>query len=329
MSDLSRRQIIQTGAAMGGVAMASGLGLDRAYAANFPSKAFTMYSAGSAGGGFDRVSRNFAPKFEELTGQPFNVVFTPGAGGTLTATKLLTAPPDGHTMAYIAFSSMNVAIHVMNPPNYSYDAFAPIGTGYGGPLAIFTGKDNDKYNSIEDLVEASKKGRVTAGISGAKEWYHVGGLIFNKRTGAEITYVPYGGGGPSRKAAASGEADAVMTGLFDASANYDILKCLCIFAKENPIPDIVQAPTMFDVYPKQALEMLHPTGLTTSAEVKAKNPEHYQYLVDTYKKAITDPATKERLVKSGFPRESLIYWGPDEINEWKKEFLAEVTQITF
>ena len=140
-----------------------------------------MYSAGSAGGGFDRVSRNFAPKFEELTGQPFNVLFTPGAGGTLTATKLLTAPPDGHSVAYIAFSSMDVAIHVMKPPNYSYESFAHIGTGYSGPLAIFTGKDNDKYNSIEDLVAASKKGRVTAGISGAREWYHIAGLIFNRR----------------------------------------------------------------------------------------------------------------------------------------------------
>lgn len=329
MSVFSRRQILQTGAVAGGAALTTGLGLDEVFAATFPSKAFTMYSAGKAGGGFDRASRNFAPEFERLTGQPYKVIFTPGAGGVLTATKLLTAPPDGHTMAYIAFSSMNVAIHVGKPPNFSYDSFAHIGTGYSGPLALFVGK-NSKYDKLEDLINDSKKGRVTAGISGAREWYHVGGLILNARTGGNITYVPYGGGGPSRKAAASGEADAVMTGLFDAASNYDVLKCLCIFADKNPIPNIIQAPTMKEIYgDKTGITMMHPTGLTTSAEVKAKNPDNYRYVVDAYKKAITAKTTRDRLIKSGFPAEALVYWGPDEINEWQKEFLSEVQKINF
>ena len=328
MSEFTRRRFLESGVAVGGGVLAAGLGLDAAVAASFPSKAFTMYSAGKAGGGFDRVSRNFAPEFERLTDKPFKVLFTPGAGGVLTATKLLSAKPDGHTVAYIAFSSMGVAIHVSKPPNFSHDSFAHIGTGYGGPLALFVGK-NSKVESIEQLVSESKKRRVTAGISGAREWYHVGGLIFNARTGANITYVPYGGGGPSRKAAASGESDAVMTGLFDASTNYDILRCLCIFADKNPIPHLIQAPTMGEVFGNKAISMLHPTGLTTSAEVKKKNPENYAYLVDTYKKAITAKSTRERLIKSGFPPEALIYWSPEEIEEWQKSFLSEVKQISF
>lgn len=328
MSDVTRRRFLKGSAAIGGGMLAAGLGLDPVHAAAFPSKAFTMYSAGKAGGGFDRASRNFSPEFERLTGQPFKVIFTPGAGGVLTATKLLTAAPDGHTVAYIAFSSMGVAIHVTKPKNFSYDSFAHIGTGYGGPLAMFVGKNSD-VETIEQLVEKSKNGRVTAGISGAREWYHVGGLIFNARTGANITYVPYGGGGPSRKAAASGEADAVMTGLFDASANYDILRCLCIFAEKNPIPHIIQAPTMHDVYGSKAVDMLHPTGLTTSVEVKKQNPDHYRYVVDTYKEAITAKVTRDRMIKSGFPPEALVYWSPEQIDEWQKEFLAEVKQINF
>jgi tripartite-type tricarboxylate transporter receptor subunit TctC len=329
MSTFTRRQILQTGAVAGGAAMASGLGLKDALAANFPSKAFSMYVAAKAGGGFDRATRGFGPEFERVTGQPMKVIFTPGAGGVLTATKLLTAQPDGHSLAYVAFSSLNVAIHVGKPPNFSYDSFAHLGTAFGGPLAIFVGK-NSKYNSLEDLMEASKKGRVTAGISGAREWYHVGGLILNSRTGGNITYVPYGGGGPSRKAAASGEADAVMTGLFDAANQYDVLKCLCIFADKNPIPHLIQAPTMKEIYgDKKGISMMHPSGVTTSVEVKNKNPDNYAYIVDAFKKAATSDATRDRMIKSGFPKEALMYWSPEEVEAWQSEFLSEVKKISF
>lgn len=329
MSNFSRRQVLQTGAAVGGAAMASGLGLDSALAANFPNQAFSMYVAAKAGGGFDRATRGFGPEFERVTGQPMKVIFTPGAGGVLTATKLLTARPDGHSLAYVAFSSLNVAIHVGKPPNFSYGSFAHLGTAFGGPLAIFVGK-NSKINSLEELMEASKKGRVTAGISGAREWYHVGGLILNARTGGNITYVPYGGGGPSRKAAASGEADAVMTGLFDAANQYDVLKCLCIFADKNPIPHLIQAPTMKEIYgDKKGISMMHPSGVTTSAEVKQKNPENYAYIVDAFKKAATSAATRDRMIKSGFPKEALMYWSPEEVEAWQGEFLSEVQKISF
>ena len=52
-------------------------------------------------------------------------------------------------------------------------------------------------------------------------------------------------------------------------------------------------------------------------------------LVDTYKQAITAKSTRDRLIKSGFPPEALVYWSPEEIEEWQKGFLAEVKQISF
>ncbi|MBI4184567.1 MAG: twin-arginine translocation signal domain-containing protein [Proteobacteria bacterium] len=328
MSELTRRSFLKSGAAAGGAAMVGGLGLPAALAQEkFPSQPFTQYSAGSAGGGFDLVARSLAPEWERITGQPYKIIFTPGAGGVLTATKLLSAPPDGHTLAFIAYSSMNVSIHYTKPQGFGFGSFAHLGTSYMGPLALFTGK-NSPYQTIDDLVKAGKTKKLTAGISGAREWYHIGGLIFNKRAGLNIDYIPYGGGGPSRKAAASGETDTVMTGLFDAAQDYGILRCLMIFAKKNPIPDVIKAPTMFDVWPDKAIEMMHPAGITTSAEVKKQHPDRYAYLVDTFRKSMAAPATVERLVKAGFQKESLINWSLQEIAEWEKEFIAELKTIT-
>lgn len=327
MTLLDRRRLLQYGAAVGGASLSNGLWGFDAEAAGFPSKAFSAYVAAKPGGGHDRFSRAIAPEFQRTTGQPMKLIFTPGAGGVLAATKILNAPPDGHTLGVIAISSMNVSIQFGKPDNFSFGAFAYLGTMWSGPLAIFTGK-NSKWKSIEQVVEASKTQKITAAVAGMRQMYHVGGLIFNKAVGGNIQFVPYGGGSPSRKAAAAEEADIVWTGLFDANAQYSVLRCLCIFADKNPIPDIINAPTMHDVYPKQAVDLEHPTGYVTSAEVARKNPENYKFLVDKYREAHTSQVTRAALKKGGWPTKAIKYWSPEQIMEWEAGFRKDMAKIS-
>lgn len=324
---LDRRSFLKYGAAVGGVSLGTSLLNFDARAADFPTKAFSAYVAAKPGGGHDRFSRAIQPEFQRLTGQPMKLIFAPGAGGILTATKVLTAPPDGHTLGVIAISSMNVSIQFGKPENFTFGAFAYLGTMWSGPLAIFTGK-NSKWESIEQVVEASKTQKITAAVAGMRQMYHVGGLIFNKAVGGNIQFVPYGGGSPSRKAAAAEEADIVWTGLFDANAQYSVLRCLCIFAEKNPIPDIINAPTMHDVYPKQAVNLEHPTGYMTSAEVASKNPDNYQFLVEKYRDAHTSEVTRATLEKGGWPTKAIKYWSPEQIMEWEAGFREDMAKIS-
>ena len=141
--------------------------------------------------------------------------------------------------------------------------------------------------------------------------------------------MPYGGGGPSRRAAAAGETDVVMTGFFDAASMFDQLRCLCIFADRNPLPERVSAPTMREVYGDKAINLLHPNGLTTSAAFRAERPDDYARLVDTFKAAITADNTRKAMIAAGFPPEALIYWSPDDIDDWYRSFVAEVRTISF
>lgn len=325
MSILGRRRILKAGA---GMVFAAGLMPAVSMASGFPSRAIKMYIPGKPGGGFDRASRAFAPAFESQTGQPFQIDFAPGAGITLAVSKMMSDRRDGHSLAYMAFSTMSVAIEGTKPAEFGHESFAHVGTVYGGPLAMFTAKGS-KFKSIEQVVKESEKKPLTGAMDNARQFYHVGGLIFNKRVGAAIEYVPYGGGGPSRKAAAAGETDVVMTGLFDAGSMLDRLECLCIFAEENPIPHLVKAPTMREVFGDKAINLLHPNGLTTLASVRDEHPENYQKLVSAFKKSITSDATRGRLMSAGFPPEALIYWSPDEIDSWQKDFIAEVKKISF
>lgn len=319
----SRREALKGAAALGALS-ATGMRAAPGWAQEFPTKPISIHLASSAGGAFDTSIRAIAPEWEKRLGQPIRPVFAPGPGNVLAATRVVTSPPDGYTLAMVGLATNDVAIQFLKPPNYTFGALSYIGTTYAGPLALFVGKDSP-IKSIEDLVEQSKRRRVTAGISGAREIYHIGGLMFNKAVGANIQYIPYNGGAPSRLAAASGETDAVMSGLFDASTHYDILRCLCIIGPENPVPKLVAGRTMREAFGTQAIDIWHPVGLAASSQLETANPAVFQRLAATYAEAYE--ASRPALERAGFPPESLLLWTPAQIKEWEKGFLASIKDI--
>jgi tripartite-type tricarboxylate transporter receptor subunit TctC len=290
----------------------------------FPSKPLAVQLASSSGGAFDQSLRAIAPEWEKRLGQPIRPVFAPGPGNVLAATRVVTSPPDGHTLAMVGVATNAVAIHFLRPPNYGQGSLSYIGTTYAGPLAIFVGK-NSPIRTIEELAEESRKRRVTAGISGARELYHVGGLMFNRAVGANIQMVPYNGGAPSRLAAVSGEADCVVSGLFDASTHYELLRCLCVMGPENPVPQLMPGRTMREAFGDKGLDIWHPVGLAVSSQVESASPAAFRKLAETYRDAYE--ASREQLERSGFPKESLLLWDPARIKSWERDFVASIRDI--
>ncbi|UOM37149.1 tripartite tricarboxylate transporter substrate binding protein [Acuticoccus sp. I52.16.1] len=325
MTELSRRSLIAGGVGLGSAAVL-GLVPRSGWAADFPSKPFTAIVDASPGGGHDRFTRAITPEWTRITGETIIPDFKPGAGGILSATTIVNAPPDGYTLGVIAVSSMNVSIAVGKPQNFTYGAFAYLGTMWNGPIAVFTGKDS-KWESMEQVVEAAKTQQITAAVAALRAMYHISGVIFDKRMGIEERFVPYNGGGPSRRAAISGETDLVWTGLYDASNDYENLRCLCIFDKENPIPDVIDAPSVYDLFPEQALTLMHPTAYCVSAKVRDENPEVYRYLVDAYRETYTAEATKKALIDLNFQPASLKYTSPEELEAIEADFLEQLKSL--
>ncbi|WP_108661807.1 tripartite tricarboxylate transporter substrate binding protein [Acuticoccus kandeliae] len=325
MTNLSRRSVVAGGVGLGGAALL-GLRPEFARAADFPTKPFTAIVDAAPGGGHDRFTRAITPEWTRITGQPIIPEFKPGAGGVLSATTIVNAPADGYTLGVIAVSSMNVSIALGKPQGFGFGSFAYLGTMWNGPIAVFTGKDS-KWESMTQVVEAAKTQKITAAVAALRAMYHISGVIFDKRMGIETQFVPYNGGGPSRQAAMSGETDIVWTGLYDASANYDGLRCLCVFDKENPIPDVIDAPTVYEMFPEQALTLLHPTAYCVSAKVRDENPEVYQYLVDAYRETYTSEATQKALIDLQFQPASLKYTSPEELSAIEADFIEQLKSI--
>src|SRR5262245_28855474 len=68
-----------------------------ASAQDWPTRPIRLIVGFGAGGGTDILARIVAPPLGEALGQPVVVENRPGAGGTIAAQQVATAPADGYT----------------------------------------------------------------------------------------------------------------------------------------------------------------------------------------------------------------------------------------
>ena len=79
----------------------------------YPSKPITVVVPYATGTTTDLIARAFAPKLQEILGQPVIVQNRAGAGGTIATQSVAVAPPDGYTLL------MANSTHAINPTLYT------------------------------------------------------------------------------------------------------------------------------------------------------------------------------------------------------------------
>jgi tripartite-type tricarboxylate transporter receptor subunit TctC len=133
----------------------------------YPNKSINMIVGFAPGGASDLGSKIVSDKMQEFLGQPLVANYKPGGGGTLSASYVARAKPDGYT-ALVMVSFMNL------PPeatklDYKLDDF--ILTGMWGRAPYFiTVKADSRWKTLQDLVNEAKKspGKLSFGTTGRK-----------------------------------------------------------------------------------------------------------------------------------------------------------------
>ena len=92
---MNRRHFIRSAVAIGLLGVCTTV-----FADQYPSKSVTMIIPFPPGGTLDVVGRMLAQKLSEQMGQSFVVDNRPGAGGTIGATAVARAKPDGYTLLF-------------------------------------------------------------------------------------------------------------------------------------------------------------------------------------------------------------------------------------
>ena len=183
-------------------------GAANAQAPAFPDKPIVLVVPFAAGGPTDVVARMIAIPMGKSLGQTVLVENTVGAGGTIAASRVARAAPNGHTI-FIHHMGMATA-----PALYKKLSFDPlkdfeyIGQVVDVPMTMLARKDfpANNFAELQTYVKANKD-KVSLANAGLGAVSHLCGLLFMSAMETDLTTIPYKGTGPAMNDLLGGQVD--------------------------------------------------------------------------------------------------------------------------
>ena len=216
-------------------------------AQTFPNKPISLVVGYAAGGSTDVLARIMAEKMALGLGQPVVVENRPGVGSILGAALVAKAKPDGYTLLMSSSGPgvFNHALYAKLP--YAPQDFAPISLVGTFPLVLLVNASHPA-KTVSDLVAYSQQNPDKANYGASSASFQLITELFNSKTGARFTHIPYKGSNESITAVISG--DVTMT-LVDAGAASPALqggrvKALAVTSAER-LKELPNTPTLSEL----------------------------------------------------------------------------------
>ena len=265
----------------------------------WPSKTVTLVVPFPPGGSTDTIARAIGPKLQERFNQTFIVDNKAGATGTIGATQVKRAAPDGHTFLVTSLGPLVIAPHLLK--NVPYDAgkdFDFVTVAVQAPNVLVVPAASP-HKTLADVLAFHKAnpGKMTFASSGNGSSDHLTAELFWAQTGTSGVHVPYKGGAPAISDLLGGQVDASFQNINAVFQHVQSgkLRALAITstARSSLLPNV---PTLtesgvkdVDVYSWQAV--VAPKGLP--ADVLKK-------MHDGVVVALKDPKVQQQFTSVGF-----------------------------
>ena len=292
LAHLNRRQLLQSGVSAS-LTGASLIGLPRVAAQDrFPSKPITLIAPWPVGGGSDAVMRAFAESASRALGVPVVVDNKPGVGGTLGASAMLHAKPDGYTLTQLPLGVYRLPHMQKMPFDPVKDLTHIVGlTGYTFGLAATL---DAPFKTLKELVAYAKAhpGQVAYGHTGTGTTPHLAIEEFALKAGIVLQDIPYKGTADILQAILGGHI-ALMSGTteFAPHVRAGKLRLLATLGRERnkAFPDV---PTVKESGWDTVTES--PFGIGGPRQM---DPAVVKVLHDAFAKTLQDPKVLETLDK--------------------------------
>jgi len=180
--------------------MLPALSLRRAVAQmqTYPNRPIRWIVSFAAGGANDIVARLMGPYLTEKLGQQIIVDDRSGAGGNIGMAAVLSSPPDGYTIGFVApNNAINATLYDKLPFDFLRDSVPVAGTmRLTNVLVVHPSVPAKTIAEFIDYVKANP-GKVYFASSGTGASPHMSGELFKVMTGINMVHVPYRGAGPA------------------------------------------------------------------------------------------------------------------------------------
>ena len=238
--------------------------------AAWPEKGIRLIVPFNPGAGTDQVGRLVEKEFQEVFGQPLNFIYKPGADGSIGATELANARPDGYTIGLYAFPLM-----IMNPligkGRYSMDSFDVLAVS-NTDVATVVVAEGSPIKTFADFVEVARANpnKMRVGVVEILGPSHITALKL-QQAGVPMNVVPHAGGAKAMVAVLGGHIDALIT-VKGASLNTAGKIRYLAVASEQRDAELSAVPTLteagYPVVAEAARLWLAPKGLP--ADIREK-----------------------------------------------------------
>jgi tripartite-type tricarboxylate transporter receptor subunit TctC len=168
-------------------------------AQEWPTRPIKIVTPLAAGGAADVLARTVGDTLAANVKQPVVVDNRPGGGGTLAASTVARAEPDGATLLLGAAAAMTIGPALMS--NLPYDPvadFAPLTLAAELPICLAINPALP-VNNVAELIAYAKAnpGKLSFGSSGPNTTHHLAGELLKAQAGIDIVHIPYRGGNPA------------------------------------------------------------------------------------------------------------------------------------
>jgi tripartite-type tricarboxylate transporter receptor subunit TctC len=296
-------------------------GSSGALAQNWPNRPIRMIVPYTPGGYTDLMARLVGQKISDALGQPIIFENKPGANAIIGTDVVAKAAPDGYTFGTV------IAAHAVNAtlnPKLPYDTlkdFSYVSLMSVAPL-IMIAHPSLPANNVQELIALAKAkpGELNFASSGVGAAAHLTMEMFKSRTGIDMLHIPYKGTAGALQDVIGGRINVMfdVVGPLMPQVRSGLAKAVVVTAKER-IPAASDVPTMAEQGVPDFV-----SGTWAGIIAPAGTPKEIVDRVSAEaKKALADPALKEKLVEQGIvavgstPEEFRAFVA-EEIGRWRK-----------
>jgi tripartite-type tricarboxylate transporter receptor subunit TctC len=289
---LRRRDFLQLAAGAAALGTASTVASAQAY----PTRPVHWIVSFTAGGPNDTVARIIGQYLSDRLGQQFVIENKVGAGGNIGMAAVLSSPPDGYTIGFVApNNAINTTLYEKLPFDFVRDSVPVAGTMLLTNVMVV--HPDVPAKTVAEFIAYAKAnpGKVNMASSGSGTSVHMSGELFKVMTGINMQHVPYRGSAPAMQDLLTNRVQVMFDNLPGSMAHIKAgtLRALGVTAgkRAEALPDV---PTIGETVPGYEAVIWY--GIVAP---KGTPPEVVDTLNTAVNEVLADPQLKARLAALG------------------------------
>ena len=291
-----------------------------AWAEIYPARPVHWIVSFTAGGPNDTVARIIGQYLSERLGQQFVIENKVGAGGNIGMAAVLSSPPDGYTIGFVApNNAINATLYDKLPFDFVRDSVPVAGTMLLTNVMVV--HPDVPAKTVAEFIAYAKAnpGKINMASGGSGTSVHLSGELFKAMTGINMQHVPYRGTAAAMQDLLSNRVQVVFDNLPGSVGHIKAgaLRALGVTAGKRAaaIPDV---PTIAETVPGYEAVVWY--GIVAP---KGTPPEIVDTLNTAVNAVLADPKLKARLAELGgepMPMTPAQFgkFIADEIEKWAK-----------